>query len=160
MANKSICDAPGSGCWKAVLEAIQSDLDYLRLMFQLNRTSSHQLFCHYCDSVQWISNRSEIGPLNNRESLYTVYGPREADHPNLPNILENFLGGLPIFSHEFLSFVFLFTSATCNALRIITWEHFVELHGESPICRVIGFEPERTLDFWCFYTSIFDKPNS
>lgn len=55
------------------------------------------------------------------------------------------LGVCP-FSQVFLSYLFLFRSANGNALRIITWEHFVELHGESPICRVIGFEPERTLD--------------
>lgn len=39
-----------------------------------------------CDSVQWISNKSEIGPLNNAESLYTVYGPRESDAPTLHEI--------------------------------------------------------------------------
>ena len=43
----------------------------------------------------------------------------------------------PIFFHA-LDFRVLYP-------RIITWEEFVQLHGESPICRVIGFEPERAL---------------
>lgn len=72
--------APG---WRGVLEGIQSDLDYLRLLFGLNRTASHQCFCHYCDSVQWVSNRSDVNHLNNVESLYTVYGPRESDTQKL-----------------------------------------------------------------------------
>jgi len=54
------------------------------------------------------------------------------------------------FSHEFFLLLCLFRSANGKALRIITWEHFVELHGESPICRVIGFEPERTVDLDVF----------
>ena len=91
MAGKAIFDLPDcSGSWKGVLEAVQADLDYLKLMFELTRTCSHQLFCHYCDSIQWLSNRSGIGPLNNRESLYTVYGPREADQPNLLGKIHDF----------------------------------------------------------------------
>ena len=77
--------------WRAVLEGIQSDLDYLRLLFGLNRTASHQNFCHYCDSVQWVSNRSDVNHLNNVESLYTVYGPRESDTQNLETISSFFL---------------------------------------------------------------------
>lgn len=115
MANKPICDADGSGCWKAVLEAVQSDLDFLRLMFDLNRTSSHQLFCHYCDSVQWLSNRSEIGPLNNRESLYSVYGPREADHPNLHKHGKFWV---PIFIHFPMSFSFCFVCLDLQTAKL------------------------------------------
>ena len=69
----------GDGCWKGVLEGIQSDQDFLRLMFSLRRGPNTQLCCHYCDSIQWVSTRSTIGPLNNAESLYTVFGPRESD---------------------------------------------------------------------------------
>ena len=79
LAGKPIGEIPGGGCWKAVLEGIQSDQDYLRLMFNLKRGPNTQLICHYCDSVQWVSTKSAIGPLNNAESLYTVYGPREGD---------------------------------------------------------------------------------
>ena len=79
MAGKPIGEIPGGGYWKAVLEGIQSDQDYLRLMFNLKRGPNTQLICHYCDSVQWVSTKSAIGPLNNPESLYTVYGPREGD---------------------------------------------------------------------------------
>ena len=69
----------GNGGWKGVLEGIQSDQDFLRLMFNLRRGPNTQLCCHYCDSIQWVSTRSTIGPLNNAESLYTVFGPRESD---------------------------------------------------------------------------------
>lgn len=50
-----------------------------------------------------------IGPLNNLESLYTVYGPREGD------------------------------------AKIISKEDWVQIHGSSPICEIIGWDPERTL---------------
>lgn len=77
----------GAGLWRGVLEGIQSDQDFLRCMFSLQRFASKQLHCHYCDSVQWVSTKSEIGPLNNAESLYTVYGPRESDAPTLHEFL-------------------------------------------------------------------------
>ena len=76
MAGKPI--GPG-GSWRGVLDGITCDQDFLRLMFQLTRGPNTQLCCHLCDSIQWISNKSEIGPLNNVELLYTVYGPRESD---------------------------------------------------------------------------------
>ena len=69
---------PG-GRWRGVLEGITCDQDYLRLVFNLTRGPNTQLCCHLCDSIQWLSNKSAIGPLNNVESLYTVYGPREGD---------------------------------------------------------------------------------
>lgn len=92
-----------------ILEGIQSDLDFLRCMFDLQRTSARQVFCHLCDSLQWLSLKNPIGPLNNLESLYTVYGPREGD------------------------------------AKIISKEDWVQIHGSSPICEIIGWDPERTL---------------
>ncbi len=112
MAGKPIFEAAdGSGSWKAVLEAVQSDLDYLRLMFNLTRTSSHQLFCHYCDSIQWLSNRSEIGPLNNKENLYTIYGPRESDHPNLCE-------HIPALFVALLVLLFLYSQTALNSSQL------------------------------------------
>ena len=35
-----------------------------------------------------------------------------------------------------------------HRLRIIGREQFVELHGESPITKVVGFEPSRILAAW------------
>lgn len=32
-----------------------------------------------------------------------------------------------------------------RCLRIAPLEKFVELHGDSPICRICGFQPERVL---------------
>ena len=64
----------GAGLWRGVLEGIQSDQDYLRCMFTLQRFASKQLHCHYCDSVQWISNKSEIGPFKQcREPVYGLW---------------------------------------------------------------------------------------
>ena len=60
-----------------ILEGIQCDQDYLRLLFNLERGPNRQLVCHYCDALNWVSNRVEIGPHNTPESLYTVFGPRE-----------------------------------------------------------------------------------
>ena len=84
VAGTPICKCAETGIlWRAVLEGIQSDQDFLRLMLSLSRTASHQLHCHFCDSIQWVSRRSEIGPLNNAENLYTIFGPREGDAQNL-----------------------------------------------------------------------------
>ena len=92
-----------------ILEGIQSDLDYLRLVFNLQRTSARQLFCHLCDAVQWVSLKQPIGPLNTFESLCTIYGPREGD------------------------------------ATIVSKDEFVQLHGSTPWCEIIGWDPDRTL---------------
>ena len=65
--------------WRGIMEGIQADQDFLRLMLHLTRTASHQHFCLYCDAIQWLSLRHQRGPENNVESLYTIYGPREGD---------------------------------------------------------------------------------
>ena len=65
------------------LEGIQSDQDYLRLLFGLQHGPSRQLCCHYCPALQWVSNRAPISAENNVESLYTVFGPREGDQTQL-----------------------------------------------------------------------------
>jgi len=58
--------------WKAVLEGISCDQDYLRIMFDLQRGPNQQLRCPFCDSIQWISNKAPHGPLNTPEAaLYT-----------------------------------------------------------------------------------------
>ena len=92
-----------------ILEGIQSDLDFLRCMFDLQRTSARQLFCHLCNSMQWVSLKQPVGPLNNVESLYTVYGPRESD------------------------------------AEIVSREDWIQLHGCTPLCDIIGWDPERFL---------------
>ena len=151
MAGKTIGgEVPGRPgvVWRGVLEGIQSDQDFLRLMFDLQRTASHQLHCHFCDSTQWISTRSEIGPLNNVESLYTVFGPREGDAPKLGILLHS----LPMICFIFFDIFYVFDLPVfypgyipIHQLRIIGREQFVELHGESPITKVVGFEPSRSL---------------
>ena len=80
-ANKKIVDPQGMQ-WRGILEGIQSDQDYLRVMFDLQVGPNRQRMCHYCDCIGWVSNKAPIGPNNNPESLYTVYGPREGDAPH------------------------------------------------------------------------------
>lgn len=48
-------------------------------MFSLERTAARQQCCFYCNSLQWVSLKDERHHLNNVESLYTIYGPREGD---------------------------------------------------------------------------------
>lgn len=68
-----------------ILEGIQYDQDYLRILLNLRVGPSRQFCCYYCDAIQRVSNRAPIRPQNNPESLYTVFGPREGDTttPNL-----------------------------------------------------------------------------
>ena len=75
--------------------------------FSLDRTAARQCFCMYCDSLQWVTLRSPINELNNLESLYTIFGPREGD------------------------------------CEIITPDHWIRLHGETPLCKIIGWDPSR-----------------
>lgn len=90
-----------------ILEGLQSDQDFLRCLFSLDRTAARQCFCMYCDSLQWVTLRSPINELNNLESLYTIFGPREGD------------------------------------CEIITPDHWIRLHGETPLCKIIGWDPSR-----------------
>ena len=78
-----------------ILEGMQCDQDYLRLLFGLQHGPSRQLCCHYCPALQWVSNRAPISSENNVESLYTVFGPREGEHKKL---------GYAQISFEFLCF--------------------------------------------------------
>lgn len=73
--------------YRAVLEGIQSDQDYLRILFNLQTGPSRQRVCHYCDqhcvAIQWVSNKpQDQGPGNSPELLYTVFG-KEGDNPHL-----------------------------------------------------------------------------
>ena len=56
-----------------MLEGIQCDQDYLRLVFELERGPSRQLCCHYCPAIQWISN-TQHHQYNHPQYLYTVFG--------------------------------------------------------------------------------------
>ena len=74
----------GQKNYKAVLEGIQSDQDYLRLLFNLKTGPGRQRCCHYCSSIQWVSNKVPIGKAfnNHPDQLYTVFG-NEGDRPHL-----------------------------------------------------------------------------
>lgn len=152
VAGKAIGEVPGHPgvIWRGVLEGIQSDQDVLRLMFDLQRTASHQLHCHFCDPVQRISTRSEIGPLNNVESLYTSFGPGEGDASKLGNCLHPLWIFFTMCNLGCVCSTSVFSSwdPLIHRLRIIGREQFVELHGESPITKVVGFEPSRILAAW------------
>lgn len=62
---------------RGILEGIQCDQDYLRLVFGLQTGPSRQQVCHYCNAIQWIDSRKPVGPGNHPDELYTVFGPNE-----------------------------------------------------------------------------------
>lgn len=66
----------------AVLEGIQADQDYLRVMFNLERGANRQMVCYYCNAIQWISNKIDHA-YNRAEFLYTNFGPQEASTEKL-----------------------------------------------------------------------------
>ena len=92
-----------------VLEGIQSDQDFLRVLFNLERTAARQLCCFYCDALQWVSLKAPTSHLNNVESLYSVYGPRESD------------------------------------TKLVSVTEWIALHGLTPLCTIVGWDPSRTL---------------
>ena len=96
VAGQPLCPNEDGILWRGVMEGIQADQDFLRLMLHLNRTASHQHFCLYCDAIQWLSLRHQRGPENNVESLYTVYGPREGDTQTPGNNTRVFTFFLPM----------------------------------------------------------------
>ena len=114
---------------RGILEGIQCDQDYLRLLFGLQTGPSRQHICHYCDAIQWIDGRLPLGPGNSPEELYTVYGPQERVEP-----LDMVCYHVPVFGG--------FNPAPDP--RIIGKEAWIAKHGESAICKIAGWAPERT----------------
>ena len=66
------------GGYRAVLEGVQCDQDYLRVVFNLEHGPSRQKCCHLCHAVQWISNKVHHA-YNHPSNLYTVFGPVEGE---------------------------------------------------------------------------------
>lgn len=65
-----------------ILEGIQSDLDFLRCMFDLQRTSARQVFCHLCDSLQWLSLKIPLAH-STIWSLFTLFMGLVREMPKL-----------------------------------------------------------------------------
>ena len=77
LAGKFFTD--GQRNFRGILDGIQSDQDYLRLLFNLQTGPSRQLCCFYCKRVQWVSNKMPIGGINHPDNLYTVFGDEDKD---------------------------------------------------------------------------------
>ena len=67
--------------FRGVLDGLQCDQDYLRVLFDLVRGPNRQMCCHYCNCVQWISN-THHHMYNDPSYLYTNFG-KEGDHEML-----------------------------------------------------------------------------
>ncbi len=59
-----------------MLDGIEADQDYLRVLFGLQRYFGRQECCHYCRAVQWL--RADVplghGGVNSPEMLFTSWG--------------------------------------------------------------------------------------
>ena len=78
LAGKAICDVPDlSNVWRGVLEGAQADQDFLRVMFDLERTANRHHVCHYCDRIGYVSNKMPHVASNDPNMLYTVFGSQE-----------------------------------------------------------------------------------
>ena len=71
--------------YKGVLDGIQADQDYLRVLFNLEHGPGRQKCCHLCHVVQWVSTKPENAgdEHNTAANLYTNYGPFEAANTKL-----------------------------------------------------------------------------
>lgn len=63
--------------FKAVLEGIQCDQDYARLIFGLQQFYTRKLCCHYCNAIAWTSRNVVPGEPNSPNDLYTNFGADE-----------------------------------------------------------------------------------
>ena len=123
-----------------MLEGIQSDQDWLRVAFYLSRGPNRQFCCHLCDCIQWVSTK-HVHIHNDANNLYTKFGPCEAARPSLiwsTCLCATSYGALPKNQ-------WCFDVLKKLEPRIVTTAEFIQLHGLSPLCRVCGFDPERTL---------------
>ena len=68
-----------AGEYSFVLDGVQADQDYLKILFDLQRVFSRQQCCHFCKAIQWV--RADMPPTgdNDPELLYTRWG-RTAAH--------------------------------------------------------------------------------
>ena len=63
-----------AGPYRAVLEGIQADQDFLRLVFDLKRYFGKQQVCHYCSAIQYVVANEPPHGHNSPELLYTRWG--------------------------------------------------------------------------------------
>eukprot|EP00439_Symbiodinium_sp_Y106_P038397 s8012_g4.t1 len=60
-----------AGEYSFVLDGVQADQDYLKILFDLQHVFSRQQCCHFCKAIQWV--RADMPPTgdNDPELLYT-----------------------------------------------------------------------------------------
>lgn len=74
-----------------VLEGIQADQDYLRIIFKLQHYYTRKMCCHYCNVIQWVSSSPAPGEPNSANDLFTVWGPSEENRGKLCSPFSSFL---------------------------------------------------------------------
>ena len=102
MAGKTIGEVPGRPgvVWRGVLEGIQADQDFLRLMFDLQRTASHQLHCHFVIRYNGFLLAPKLAPLTMLKA-FTLFLDHEKVMPRSLGILHS----LPMICFTFFTFV-------------------------------------------------------
>ena len=63
--------------YKAVLEGIQCDQEYCKLIFGLNHYYNRKQCCHLCNVIQWTSRCPAPGESNDPNDLYTNFAADE-----------------------------------------------------------------------------------
>lgn len=59
--------------YRAVLEAVQADQDFGRIVFALQHYYGKKHCCHYCPVIQWTSRNPHPGEPNDPNDLYTNF---------------------------------------------------------------------------------------
>ena len=59
--------------YTAVLEAVQADQDFGRIVFGLQHYYGKKMCCHYCPVIQWTSRNPAPGEPNDPNDLYTNF---------------------------------------------------------------------------------------
>ena len=142
--------------YKAVLEGIQCDQEYCKLIFGLNHYYNRKQCCHLCNVIQWTSRCPAPGESNDPNDLYTNFAADETrTNPSCSLVWFLFL------QHVFAGTVWRKHGCrvwtTGEYIRIVDLATFIQIHGQSAMSRVIGFSPDRFLASLSFNICSSDK---
>ena len=135
---------PIMGPYLACLEGVQADQDFCRVAFHLENYYGKKQCCHYCPVIAYTSRYPKAGEPNDPRDLYTNFNEdRNRGTPNceFASFFDPFflLGYVCIDQN-----VFLF-SWQIKCLRIVDLATFIAINGQSPLCKILGFTPDRSL---------------
>lgn len=131
--------------YRAILEGIQCDQEYAKCIFGLNHFYNRKQCCHYCGVIQWTSRVPAVGEPNDPNDLYTNFS---ADEHRKKQFLDWYTWSIIIsffFRNVDILKPIIFPHWTPWFARIVDLPTFIQLHGQSALCRVIGFSPDSIL---------------